>query len=94
MNFVFSKTEISIGRDATEKRVPTEANLVSRILKELNNGLTIKEWVRFYPDRHGLTSCKIGIKNVKTKEVYWHERYAIEDAHTAYNRGSVYFSKA
>ena len=89
MNFIFSKTAISIGRDVTDKRVPKESTLVYRVLKALNSGLAVKEWVRYYPDRHGLTACKLGIKNVKTNEVYWHERYAVEMAHEEYNKKSV-----
>lgn len=93
MNFAFTDTHLRIGRDATDKRVPKESTVVFRILEALNSGETKRIWVRFFPYRHGLTCSKIGIRNTKTGEVYWHGNYAIEAAHKAFNDGELILNK-
>jgi len=55
-------------------------------------------WRRFDPSRVGLTSCRQGLWNGRKgagQIVYWHERYAIEDAHVAFNRHrEVFYRRA
>ena len=41
----------------------------------------------------GLTSCKQGVRNTVTNEVYWHGNYQVEEAHKAFNAGAVVFNK-
>ena len=94
MNFVFTNTQIRIGRDTADKHVPKESTLVYRMLQQLNANEGFRPWVRFYPDRHGLTSSKLGIKNKRTGVIYWHANYQIEAAHEAFNKvGEVIFNK-
>ena len=82
-----------MGRDATDKKVYKESTVTGMLLNALNNTAGIGVWHRFYPDRHGLTACKQGVRNSRTGEIYWHERYQIESAHEAFNAGNVYYMK-
>lgn len=63
---------------------------IRRLLRLHDSG----PWVRMYPDREGLTSCRQGVTRRDTGVCYWHERYQIEAAHRAFNAGCVYYSRA
>ena len=89
MNFVFTHTGLSIGRDATDKPIRKESTVIHHALKGLG-----PDWMRFYPDRHGLTSCRIGLRHRRRNEVYWHGNYQIEDAAEAWNSGNLFLNKA
>jgi hypothetical protein len=63
-------------------------------MKKLLNALPIGyKFVRMNPTRHGLTSCKVGLIDHGAGIVLWHERYAIENAATEFNRGKVFFQR-
>jgi hypothetical protein len=94
MNFVFTNSGLSVGRDNGDKPCRKESTVIFRILAELNRGDYRRLWVRCWPDRHGLTSCRIGIRNRKTNKIYWHGNYAVEDAAEAWNKGQLFLNKA
>jgi len=48
-------------------------------------------FVRMNPSRHGLTACEVGIWDRQAGIILWHERYQVEAAHVAFNRGAVTF---
>jgi hypothetical protein len=58
-----------------------------------NDHLVPYKFVRMYPFKHGLTSCRLGLIDRKAKIILWHERYAIENAAAAFNQGSVIFQR-
>jgi hypothetical protein len=92
MNFIFTEYGVSIRRDASDKRIPKESTLVHRALAELNRGDFRRPWVRCWPDRHGLTSCRTGFRNRLSGVIYWHGDYQVEDAAQVFNeRGGVFF---
>jgi hypothetical protein len=94
MNFLWTHTGLSIGRDHADAKIRKGSTVIYRALKALNCGMVRGDWVRFYPHRHGLTDCRLGIRNRLTGEVYWHERYQIEDAAEAWNAGNLFLLKA
>jgi hypothetical protein len=95
MNFLFTANGLRVGRDRTDKRIRKESTVVFRILSEMNRGALRRVWVRCWPDRIGLTSCRVGIKNRKTGDIYWHGNYAVEDAAQAWwNDGQLFLNKA
>jgi hypothetical protein len=81
----------SLVRESRDKRVCHESTVVARMRDTLNaQGYHFR---RMYPDRHGLTSCKLGLWDKKAGIVLWHERYQIENAATELNRGKVTFQR-
>lgn len=50
-------------------------------------------FVRMNPSNHGLTGCKLGLIDRKAKIILWHDRYAVENAATEFNRGKVWFQR-
>ncbi len=93
MNLLWLNNGLRIGRDG-DKPIRKESTVIFRLLKVLNADETRGRWARFYPDRHGLTSCKIGVRNRKRGLVYWHGNYQIEMAHKAFNEGGLFLNKA
>ena len=94
MNFLFTDDGLRIGRDRDDKPVRKESTVVHRIITALNAGETRGRWTRFHPYRHGLTSCRIGLRNAKRGIVYWHERYQVEDAAKEFNAGQLFLQKS
>jgi hypothetical protein len=92
MNFVFTLNGVYIGRDASDKPCRTETEVIYRVTKNVLNAH------HFNPSRYGMTGSKIGFyigfRLSSSKEVYWHERYAIESARDAFNAGSLFLLKA
>lgn len=83
----------SLYRDTTDKRIPKESTVVYHMKRLLNE--QGYNFVRMYPDRHGLTSCRLGLVDWKRGIGLWHERYAIESANGAFNQdGEVFFLRA
>jgi hypothetical protein len=89
---VFTESGVSIGRDAKDKPCRTETEVIFRVCKNVPNAH------RFNPSRYGLTDSRIGFyigfRIGTAKEIYWHERYQIESAHEAWNKGSLFLLKA
>jgi hypothetical protein len=81
-------------RESGDRRISHESTVthhMRRLLNERDGG----GWTRFYPDRVGLTSCRQGVQNKKLGIMYWHERYAIEDAAQEFNKfGKIYYMAA
>lgn len=85
-----SNAGIELIREKGDKALSAESNVTHHMRRLLNaegNG----QWVRCYPDKIGLTSCKQGLRNKKTSVIYWHDRYALEAAHKAFNAGIVFY---
>ena len=93
MNFVWTSNGLRIGKDSADRKVRKDSTVVFKALKCLNAGDYRRPWRRVYPDRIGLTSCRVGIRNMLTGDIYWHERYAIESASEAFNDGSLFLLK-
>ncbi|HET9280351.1 MAG TPA: hypothetical protein VFR24_00115 [Candidatus Angelobacter sp.] len=52
-------------------------------------------FVRINPSKHGLTSCTLGLADKKRNIWLWHERYAIENAASVFNKDKeVFFMRA
>ena len=79
--------------DVTGGAFPVETAAVSRYTKGEPVAWRRLQFVRLNPSRHGLTSCKVGLIDRKANIVLWHERYAIENAATGFNRGKVFFQR-
>jgi hypothetical protein len=86
------KGGIELIREPGDKALSHESAVVHHLRRLLNQ--EGKGWTRCWPDRMGLTSCRQGLQNRKLGIVYWHDRYAIEAAHKAFNSGRVFFSAA
>lgn len=82
----------TLTREAGDKRISHE-NTVGYKMKQLLNAQGYN-FVRMYPEKHGLTSCRLGLVDHKAKIALWHERYAIENAATEFNRGKVFFQRS
>lgn len=66
-------------------------------LRRLLNAMGIRRWVRFWPDRCGMTACRQGVRTSDgngNPVAFWHARYQVEAAHKAFNSGSVFYSRA
>jgi hypothetical protein len=91
MNFVFTNTGVSIGRDASDKPCRTETEVIFRAVKSIPNAH------RFNPSKYGLTDSRIGFyigASIRsTKELYWHGNYQIENARDEWNAGSLFLNK-
>lgn len=95
MNFIFDNGGVSIGRDQGDAPIRKESTLVYYILKAFNaEAPSLRRWVRFYPNRHGLTDSRLGVRDRLRGTIYWHANYQVEDAARKWNAGSVYFHKA
>lgn len=94
MRIEAEKTGCTLYREPSDKRISHESTIthhIRRLLNERDGG----GWARFYPNKEGLTSCRQGVRNKKADVVYWHERYAVEDAAKEFNTtGKVFYSAA
>ena len=84
-------TGIELIREKADKALSKESDVthhIRRLLNAENNG----QWVRCWPHKIGLTACEQGVRNKKTGVIYWHDRYALEAAHKAFNSGGVFYS--
>ena len=92
-------------REPGDKRIAKESTVVRhmrRLLNERDDRRTDDHkagtWRRFYPDRVGLTGSRLGVWNGRQGDksvMYWHERYAIEDAAQEFNKAShIYYMAA
>lgn len=90
------KATIGIGgatlhREDEDKRLGKESSVAFELRKLLNS----QGWhfVNYRGIRHEMTSCKLGLIDHKAKVILWHERYAVEAAHQAFNQGSVFLQR-
>lgn len=78
-------------REPGDKRISHESTVGYHMKRQLNaQGY---HFVRMYPDKHGLTACRLGLIDHKARIALWHERYAIEDAAQEFNRGKVWLMR-
>jgi hypothetical protein len=79
-------------REDEDKRIGKESTVVFH-MRNLLNAQGYK-FVRMYPNKRGLTSCRLGLWDKKAAIILWHERYAIEDAAETFNKsGTVWFMR-
>jgi hypothetical protein len=102
MKAILTKSGCTLVREAGDKRIGKESTVVFHMRNLLNaQGYNYR---RIYPDRYGLTSCKLGLaekgirlsdgKTSSYKTILWHERYAIENAAEEFNKsGEVFFQR-
>lgn len=82
----------SLTKEASDKRIPKESTVVFHMRNMLN--AQGHHFVRINPSRYGLNSCKVGLADHKQGIYLWHERYAVEFAHEAFNKdGRVVFQR-
>jgi len=91
MKATLTENGCTLTRQPGDNRIAHEST-VGYHMKKLLNAQGYK-FVRMYPDKHGLTGCKLGLIDRKAKIALWHERYAIENAATEFNHGSVFFQR-
>lgn len=87
---------IHLIREAGDAALSHES-AVTHHMRRLLNAMGIRKWKRIYPDRLGLTGCKQGVCTADKSGyavVFWHERYAVEEAHKAFNAGRVCYARA
>jgi hypothetical protein len=91
MKATLTQSGCTLKREPGDKRIGRESTVVFHMRNALNaQGY---KFVRMYPDRHGLTSCKLGLWDRKRKIMLWHERYQVENAATEFNHGEVWFQR-
>ena len=83
-----SNNGVTLIREPGDKAISKESTVTHHLRRLLGR----PEWKRCYPNKIGLTGCEQGVQS-KTA-IYWHERYAIEQAHKAFNAGSVFYLKS
>jgi hypothetical protein len=91
MKAKLTKGGCTLVREPDDKRISHESTVGYHMKKLLNS--QGHKFVRMYPNKHGLTACRLGLIEHKTGIVLWHERYAIENAATEFNRGEVYLQR-
>ena len=91
MRIVTNETGIVLFREHGDKALSHESS-VTHHMRRLLNARDGGGWVRFWPDREGMTDCRQGVCNRRKRVYYWHERYAVEAAHKAFNAGAVDYS--
>jgi hypothetical protein len=79
--------------DVTGGAFPVETAEVSQRVKGEPRSWKRLRFVRMNPSKHGLTACTLGLIDHKAGIALWHERYAIENAATEFNRGKVFFQR-
>lgn len=91
MKVNLTQTGCTLIREPGDKRISHESTVGYHMKQLLNrDGFN---FVRMYPDKHGLTSCKLGLIDHKRKIALWHERYQIEDAAKEFNSGRVFLMR-
>ena len=83
---------IELIREKGDKAISHESTVTHHIRQLLNARDKVGRWTRFYPCRVSLTDCRQGVR--RGNVCYWHERYAVEAAHRAFNSGRVFYLKA
>ncbi len=91
MQIRLTNNNCTLIREYGDKRISHESTTAYHMKRLLNSeGF---HFVRMNPSKHGLTGCTVGLVDRKLDVVLWHEQYAIENAATAFNQGSVSFMR-
>lgn len=92
MRIELGKSYCKLIREDGDKAISHEST-VGYHMKRLLNAQGHR-FVRMNPNKGGLTGCTLGLIEHKTDVGLWHERYAVEAAHVAFNRnGEVTFQR-
>jgi len=91
MRIEMTKHYCTLYREPGDKALSHEST-VGYHMKQLLNAQGHK-FVRMNPSNGGLTACTLGLIEHKSNVGLWHERYAVEMAHKAFNSGSVTFQR-
>lgn len=92
MRIEVTECGVTLHREKGDKAFSHESE-VTHHLRRLLRLSTGRPFVRFYPDREGLTGCRQGVCDRRGGVCYWHARYAVEAAHRAFNGGSVFYAR-
>lgn len=91
MKIELTKSYCCLKREKGDKRIAHESTVGYKMKLLLNS--QGYHFVRMNPSKHGLTACTLGLIDHKAGIILWHERYAIENAATAFNQGDVCFMR-
>ena len=91
MRIELTKSYCTLQREKGDKAISHESTAAYHMKCLLN--AQGHRFVRMNPSKHGLTGCTTGLIDRKADVGLWHERYAIESAHIAFNQGSVTFQR-
>ena len=91
MRVEIANTYCTLYREPGDKAISKESTVCFHMRRLLN--LEGWDFRRIDPRRYGLTDCRVGARDRKRKVYLWHERYAVEQAHVAFNQGSVTFQR-
>lgn len=92
MRIELTSTGCTLYREPGDKALSHESTAGYHMRRLLN--AAGYRFTRMNPSRHGLTACTVGMQDRRANIVLWHERYAIEAAHKAFNEGYVFFQRA
>jgi hypothetical protein len=93
MTVTMTQAGCTLKREKGDPRISHEST-VGYKMKLLLNAMPIGyKFVRMNPSRHGMTACKVGLIDHGAGIILWHERYAVENAATEFNRGEVFFQR-
>lgn len=92
MKITLTPYGVTLRREPGDKALSHESTVTHHI-RRLLRVQTGANYVRFYPCKEGLTSCREGVIDRKSGVCYWHGNYAIEAAHKAFNAGEVTFNR-
>jgi hypothetical protein len=105
MKIKTNNSGITLIREPGDARIGKESTVTHHMRRLLNarDGRQTDDhkagtWRRFNPSKVGLTSCREGLHNARegpAEIVYWHERYAVENAAEEFNKtGHVFYMRA
>ena len=92
MKIELTQAGCTLIREPGDVRISHEST-VGYKMKQLLNEQGHK-FVRMSPSKHGLTGCRLGLRDHKAGICLWHERYAIENAASEFNKSKrVFFQR-
>jgi hypothetical protein len=91
MRYTLTPNACTLHREPGDRALSHESTTAYHLKRLLNaDGY---RFTRMNPSQHGLTSCRVGLWDKRAGIILWHERYAIEAAHKAFNAGKVSFMR-
>lgn len=81
----------TLHKEAGDAKLRKESSVAFHLKKLLN----AQGWhfVNYRGIRNEMTGCKLGLIDRKAGVILWHERYSVEDAAQAFNRGKVFLAR-
>ncbi len=88
MKATITASGATLYRETGDKRLSKKSTVGFELKKLLN----AQGWnfVQYRGIKNEMTSCKLGLIDHKAGVILWHERYAVEMAHQAFNEGYVF----